>query len=217
MKILKLKTSHPIVLFAAIALTALSIVGSIAIADLIPASATQTTASDEDRQQQEPTVSSDRSADDSAYVDNTWIAKVDYAQKSFNSAVKPKLTECFNCGVVVGIESIPGDNAKTTAITDTTNSALKPQSGDLSEQQLDNYLDAHRKNARLIVLDESNSKAHGTSLSRRHGDSVYANETAYVVKVRMQNGHHLTVTLNTAPQQKIGDRVRIINERTITA
>lgn len=216
----KLKTSHPVVLFAAIALTVLSIVGSIAIADLIPAAVTQTTASDtsndQDRQQQ-PNIRSGGTTDDSAYVGNSWIAKVDFAQKSFSSAVKPKLTECFNCGVVVGIKTIPSDNAKTTAITDTTDSALKPHSGDLSEQQLDNYLDAHRKNARLIVLDESNSEAHNTGLRRRQSEDVYANETAYVVMVRMQNGHHLTVTLNTAPQQKIGDKVRIINERTITA
>ena len=211
MKILKLKTSHPIVLFAAIALTALSIVGSIAIADLIPASATQTTASDEDRQQQEPTVSSDRSADDNAYVGDTWIAKVDYAQKPFNSAVKPKLTECFNCGVVVGIETVPAN------IAETKDSALNAPSGDLSEQHLDNYLDAHRKNARLMVLDESNSETPGAGQSRRLSESVYANETAYIVKVRMRNGHHLNVTLNTAPQHKIGDKVRIINERTITA
>ena len=51
MKILKPKTSHPVVLFAAIALTAISIVGSIALAGLIPASGVQTTASDENRQQ----------------------------------------------------------------------------------------------------------------------------------------------------------------------
>jgi len=210
MKNFKLKTSHPVVLFTAIALTALSIVGSIAIADLIEGK--QTTASDQDRQQQkEPTVSSDGTADDRAHIGNTWIAKVDFAQSPFSSAVKPKLTECFNCGVVIGIETVPAN------ISDTTESALNTPSGDLSEQHLDNYLDAHRKNARLMVLDESNSEVTGTGLSRRQSDNVYANETAYIVKVRMRNGHHLTVTLDTAPQHKIGDKVRIINEKTITA
>jgi len=93
---------------------------------------------------------------------------------------------------------------------------LKSSSGDLSAQHLDNYLDAHRKNARLIVMGKSGT-ARNTELSRSNDDSVYANETIYIVKVRMRNGHHLAVTLNTAPQQKIGDKVRIINERTITA
>ncbi len=215
MKIIKLKTSHPIVLYVAIALTALSIIGSIAIARLVPASGTQITASEESSQQKdEPGVSSDRSADDSAYFSNRLFAKVEYAQKPFNSAVKPKLSNCFNCGVVVGIETIPGK------VTETADPELKPHSGDMSEQHLDSYLNAHRMNARLIVMDESSTKANikaSSDLSLSQDASVYTNVAAYIVKVRMRNGHHLTVTLNTPPQQKIGDRVRIINERTITA
>lgn len=212
MKNLKLKTSHPIVLSAAIVLTVLSIVGSIAIADLVPASDAQTKASDEKIHKSDPPVSSDRSTDDNAYVSTTRIAKVDYEQNTVSSVVKPKLTDCFNCGVVVGIETIPG---KLSA-RDTADTALKPHAGDLFNNHLDNYLDAHRKNARLIVLDESKAES-STSLSRNHDDSAYVNKAAYIIKVRMQNDRHLTVNLNTLPQQKIGDKVRIINERTITA
>jgi hypothetical protein len=211
MKNLKLKTSHSVVLFAAIALTALSIIGSIAITDRIPTVSVQTTASGEESQQKkDPAASTAGAVDDSAYIGNSWIAKVDYSQKSFSSVVKPKLTECFNCGVVVGIEAVPAN------IAETKGNGLKAPSGDLSEQHLDNYLDAHSRYARLMVLDESNSKAHGSGQSRHHGEDIYANEKAYIVKVRMQNGLLLTVTLNTAPSQKIGDKVRIINERTIT-
>jgi|GEM_PF-2095560 len=220
MKNLKLKTSHPIVLSAAIVLTVLSIVGSIAIADLVPASDAPIKASDEKVHKSNPPVSSDRSTDDNAYVSTTRIAKVDYEQNTVSSVVKPKLTDCFNCGVVVAIETIPG---KLSA-RDTADTALKPHAGDLFNNHLDNYLDAHRKNARLIVLDkskaesstEANTKA-STDLSRNHDGNAHAKEAAYIIKVRMQNGRHLTVNLNAPPQQKIGDKVRIINERTITA
>lgn len=212
MKNSRLKKTHPLVLIAAVILTVFSIIGSVALADLPPltdffANPSNARQSDGNRMQsqQEATVP-EKSGGNSSFLDGTLMARADYAneqytKEKFNSVVKPILTSCFNCGVIVAIETVNKDSAQSTTVADDEL---------LFEYQLDNYLDAHRKNARLIVLDED-----GKHLNT--DGEVESTLMTYVIKVRMQNGSQHVVTQDTAPAQNVGDKVRLITERTITA
>ncbi|PKO26151.1 MAG: hypothetical protein CVU35_00815 [Betaproteobacteria bacterium HGW-Betaproteobacteria-8] len=199
-------------LIAAVILTVFSIIGSVAFADLPPLTDFFTNSSNASQsggnrmQSQQESTTPEKSRENSSFLDRTLMASVDYAneqhsKEKFNSVVKPRLTSCFNCGVIVAIETVNGDSAQSTTVAD---DAL------LFEYQLDNYLDAHSKNARLIVLDED-----GKHLNTDDEDE--SNSMTYVIKVRMQNGSQHVVTQDTAPAQNVGDKVRLITERTITA
>lgn len=219
MKNIRLRKTHPLVLAVAVILTVFSIVGSVALADLPPLAyflakqpgnspSSSSHSSKNSTQSQQESVVPDKSRKNTSFLDNAVMAKVDYANKkfnskTFNSVVKPKLTSCFNCGVIVAIETVNNDSGRSTATADNES---------LFEHQLDNYLDAHRKNARLITLTEDRKH-----LNAANTGEVESNSTTYVIKVRMQNGSQHVVMQNTAPTQSVGAKVRLITERSITA
>lgn len=220
MKNIRLRKTHPLVLAVAVILTVFSIVGSVALADLPPLTyflakqsgnspSSKSHSGKNSTQSKQESVVPDKSRKNTSFLDNAVMAKVDYANnkklnsKAFNSVVKPKLTSCFNCGVIVAIETVNNDSDRSTATADNES---------LFEYQLDNYLDAHRKNARLITLTEG-----GKHLNAANTGEVESNSTTYVIKVRMQNGSQHVVMRNTAPTQRVGAKIRLITERTITA
>jgi len=134
--------------------------------------------------------------------------QVDFKSDTFSSVVKPKLTECFNCGVVVGIRTVA-----TAPSTDVRPEGFEDANKDkLAESLLSDYLNAHQKNARLLTTDTTFAD---TSLS----DVTIAGKQviAHVIDVRMHNGRYLKVRQNGLPQHSIGDMVRIINSNTIDA
>lgn len=207
MKNVRLRKTHPLVLIAAVILTVFSIIGSVALADMVPLTAFLANQSNESKMQsqqesQQESVAPEKFRKDFSFLDKTAMARVDCKFGKFNSVVKSKLSDCFNCGVIVAIETVSNDSGGSTTVADNVS---------LFEHQLDNYLDAHRKNARLIVLGEDGKYFNDD------GDELESNSTTYVIKVRMQNGSQYALTQNTAPAHNVGDKIRLITEKTITA
>src|SRR5690606_38433173 len=116
---------------------------------------------------------------------NGYVEKVECSQDTFKSAVKPKLWNCYNCGVVVAIESIDMHSIEMASTDD---------------QDLINYLEAHRENARIIALDDS-KKYQSNSLHQ----SQDQDDVTYLIKVRMQDGTQHVITQDEPPQHEVGD------------
>lgn len=208
MRKFKLKSYHPIVFYLAIMLTTLSIIGSIVISALLPTPVAQTTGMGEEPKSPAPVMHQGSSAHRPSQTTNMMPTQVDFKSDTFSSAVKPKLTECFNCGVVVGIITVA-----TAPSTDERPKGDEDANKDrLAENLLSDYLNAHQKNARLLTTDATLTD---TSLS----DATIAGKQviAHVIDVRMHNGRYLQVRQNGLPQHSIGDKVRIINGNTINA
>ncbi len=208
MRKFKLKSYHPIVFYLAIMLTTLSIIGSIIISALLPTPVAQATDMREKPKSPAPVMHPEPSVHQPSQSTNMTPTQVDFKSDTFRSVVKPKLTECFNCGVVVSIRTVA-----TAPSMDVLPEGFEDANKDkLAESLLSDYLNAHQKNARLLTTDTTFAD---TSLS----DVTIAGKQviAHVIDVRMHNGRYLKVRQNGLPQHSIGDRVRIINSNTIDA
>lgn len=195
MKNKRIKPTHTMVLIAAILLTAFSIVGSVTAAGLLPLTENEAAGSQGTTDNQKVKLPSGQHSN--ALPINGYVEKVEFSQDTFKSAVKPKLWNCYNCGVVVAIESIDMHSIEM-AFTD--------------DQDLINYLEAHRENARIIALDDSKKHQSNTPHPSQDQDDV-----TYLIKVRMQDGTQHVITQDEPPQHEVGDKVRLTVGKMITA
>ncbi len=198
-----LRTRHPMVLTAAGMLTVFSIIGSVAAANLIPLKDSGNASGNKHERQENAESNKIKNNDTSAKKES--LKKAEFTHDQFNSVVKPKLSSCFNCGVIIAIET---ENNSPIAL-DLTDG----QESSLLSQNIENYLDAHRENARIIALGNIDN---GYSASNK-GEKFTAKSTTYLIKVRMQDGSQHTITQDTQPEHNVGDTIRLINERTVTA
>lgn len=199
-----LRTRHPMVLTAAGMLTVFSIIGSVAAANLIPLKDSGNASGNKHERQENAESNKMKNNDSSAKKES--LKKAEFMHDQFNSVVKPKLSNCFNCGVIIAIET---ENNSPIAL-DLTDS----QESSLLSQNIENYLDAHRENARIIVLGKELADGYSTS---GMDEKFTAKSTTYLIKVRMQDGSQHTITQDTQPEHNVGDTIRLINERTVTA
>jgi hypothetical protein len=177
MRKLRLTRYHAVVLYLTILLTTISIIGGLMISGLLPFPLAQASGTPH-RQLAQVLPPASASQPD-----------------AFSSAVRPKLTECFNCGIVVDIRpaAMPPDG-----LSDGEADA------NWTDQMLSEYLNAHQKNARLLAAEDF---AH-------HADEQEI--TIHVIDIRMLNGNRLQLRQDGKPQHRIGDRVRIIDSNTIS-
>ncbi|MDZ4097462.1 MAG: hypothetical protein U1E13_02055 [Methylophilaceae bacterium] len=192
MKNKRIKPTHTMVLVAAILLTVFSIVGSVTAAGLLPLTGNEIS---EAANTANKKVEVPRGQHSKALPINRNVKKVEFSQDAFKSVVKPKLWSCYNCGVVVAIESI---NMRSDEMVSTDN------------QELLSYLEAHRQNARIIALDDLKENQSNT-MHQSHGDITY------LIKVRMQDGTQHVITQDEPPQHEVGDKVRLTVGKMITA
>lgn len=212
MKNKPLKPKHTTVLTIAILLTVFSIIGSVAAASLIPLT-DDAKPMGKDAQmpasQHRDNQVTNKQRDTFMHQSN--IKQVAHPREEFKSAIKPKLWDCYNCGVVVAIESVPSDAVEV-------------------ESELLSYLEAHRENARILPLaDEQaiesapNSEVGPDSAmySRDiYGEEIYTSDNdavTYLIKVRMQDGTQHVITQNSLPEHEVGDHVRLTVGKMITA
>lgn len=186
------------VLIAAILLTVFSIVGSVTAAGLLPLGENKIS---ENKNSETATnrvnekVEASKEQHSNALPINAYVKKVEFAQDNFNSAVKPKIWNCYNCGVIVAIESINMHSDEMVSA---------------DEQGLLSYLEAHREHARIIAL-EDNNKHQPSTMFESHSDITY------LIKVRMQDGTQHVITQDEPPQHEVGDKVRLTVGKMITA
>ena len=192
MKNKRIKTTHTMVLVAAILLTVFSIVGSVTAAGLLPLTENENSEAANTATEK---IVVPRKQHSNALAINSNVKKVEFSQDAFKSVVKPKLWSCYNCGVVVAIESI---NMHSDEVVFT------------EDYDLLNYLEAHRENARIIALDDSKKNQSNTMLETQ-------SDVTYLIKVRMQDGTQHVITQNEPPQHEVGDKVRLTVGKMITA
>lgn len=195
MKNKPLKPTHTIVLSTAILLTLFSIIGSVAVAGLIPLVNDVDILSKREISPPSKKSSPDKNEPHDVSSNKDEFKKIEFNGQSFKSLVKPKHLSCFNCGVVTAIESIHEDTDNLASLSD--------------EDGLLHYLEAHRENARIIALDENNDN-HIEQL--RHSEDQHI---TYLIKVLMQDGTQHVITQNTPPKHEIGDKVRLITGKVI--
>ncbi len=192
MKNKRIKPTHTMVLVAAILLTVFSIVGSVTAAGLLPLTENENSEAANTATEK---IEVPRKQHSNALAINSNVKKVEFSQDAFKSVVKPKLWSCYNCGVVVAIESI-NMHSDEVAFTE--------------DYDLLNYLEAHRENARIIALDDSKKNQSNTMLETQ-------SDATYLIKVRMQDGTQHVITQNEPPQHEVGDKVRLTVGKMITA
>jgi hypothetical protein len=191
------------VLTAAGMLTVFSIIGSVAAANLIPLRDSGNASGNKHERQENAVSNKMKNNDTSAKKES--LKKAEFTHDQFNSVVKPKLSSCFNCGVITAIET-KDNNLLALDLNDGKEGLLS--------QYIENYLDAHRENARIIVLGKELADGYSTS---GMDEKFTAKSTTYLIKVRMQDGSQHTITQDTQPEHNVGDTIRLINERTVTA
>lgn len=197
MKNKPLKPTHTIVLSIAILLTVFSIIGSVATAGLLPRVSDINSLVKKDNFQSAQESNPPKNEQHDATTNQDEFKKIEFNEQSFQSAVKPKLWSCFNCGVVTAIESISEDTEDLLSMS--------------NEDGLLNYLEAHRENARIIALDDGKEN-HTNPLHQSEGQDI-----TYLIKVRMQDGTQHVITQNTPPEHEVGDKVRLTVGKVVTA
>jgi len=197
MKNKPVKKTHTLVLSVAILLTTFSIIGSVAMADLFPLVNDIDSIVENKGVQSSLENNPSRNEQNDAITHPNEFKKIEFNAHSFQSAVKPNLWSCFNCGVITAIESIPEDTEDLVTMS--------------NEDGLLNYLEAHRENARIIALDET--KVNPDSSLRQSADQYIT----YLIKVRMQDGTQHVIKQDTPPEHEVGDKIRLNVGKVITA
>lgn len=196
MKNKPLKPTHTMVLSIAIILTVFSIIGSVATAGLIPLVDDIDSLVNKENAQSNQENNATKNDPHNANTHQGDFKKIEFSGEPFQSAVKPKLWSCFNCGVVTAIESISEDAEDLASMA--------------NEDGLLNYLEAHRENARIIVLDDTENNT----------DRLHQSENqhiSYLIKVRMQDGTQHVIKQDTPPEHAVGDKVRLTVGKVTTA
>lgn len=198
------KMGHPIVLIGAVILTIASIAGSVAFADFVPLEEMKdlnqmirSALNQDNRLVSEQSSGQNTPEQKKMSNENETAPSRDFKNIGFKSLVSPKLSNCFNCGEIIAIESMP-----YTAYRLNNAPNLMNQFGD--------YLDAHRDITRMVSPDE-----------RKHVVATHEMDkevkNTYLIKVRMHNGIEHTLTQSLPPQKDVGDTIQVITDKTIAA
>lgn len=190
------KPTHTMVLSIAIVLTVFSIIGSVAAAGLIPLADNIDSLVNKENTQSDQVNNAPKNDQQTTTTHQADFKKIEFRDQPFQSAIKPKLWSCFNCGVVTAIESMSEDTEDLAAIA--------------NEDGLLNYLEAHRENARIIALDDTENNTDRPDQSENQ-------HMTYLIKVRMQDGTQHVIKQDTPPEHEVGDKVRLTIGKVITA
>lgn len=201
-----LRKTHPMVLTAAVAVTIFSILGSAAITGLIPSAHSGRAESMQaipanDRQF---TVEPRKDENFKSSVTSKGEAKTAPSASSHVSAKdKPSLASkdakqpavCSTCGVIESIRLVEREG---------DGSGLGAVAGGVVGGVAGNQIGKGKGNTLMTILGIGGGAYAGHTIEKNMKSS-----TAYVVKVRMEDGTYRSVTQHSQPEYAVGDHVRV--------
>lgn len=187
-----LRKTHPMVLVAAAALTIFSLLGSAAITGLIPSAHSE-----------KQNVVQRLTDGTGAAIANGQATETSFVTKSpEKDIVKPNLKPtadksiaCLNCGKIVSIRAVEQEGEA---------SGLGAVAGGVAGGVIGNQLGKGNGNTLMTVLGVGGGAYAGHTIEKR-----MKTHTAYLIKVRMENGSYRTITQYSQPQHSVGDLVKL--------
>ena len=210
------RKTHPMVLIAATALTVFSILGSAMITGLIPSARSERvddgaklefndTNSPENSLEKTKSVEKTKAGEQDVQADkNTASGKISLDNKSDSvksgnvvSNATNEVVSCHDCGKIISIKHIT---------TDGEASGLGAVAGGVTGGVIGNQIGKGQGNVLMTILGVGGGAYAGHTIEKK----VNA-ETAYVIKVKMENGEYKTVRQHHEPTFAIGDAVKVKN------
>lgn len=199
------RKTHPMVLIAATALTVFSILGSAMITGLIP-SAHSERADDATKLELNNTDAADKtkSGEEVQADKNTVSGKLSQSDQTVNtksanvtSNATNAVASCQDCGKIISIKRVTTDGEAT---------GLGAVAGGVTGGVIGNQIGKGQGNVLMTVLGVGGGAYAGHTIEKK----INAN-TAYVIKVKMENGDYKTVRQHHEPAFAIGDAVKVKN------
>lgn len=203
-----LRKTHPMVLTAAAALTIFSIIGSAAITGLIPsahsgssqAETLQAVPANDAHGTTGPQQNDSLKSSASSKGETNPSAKV--AEKS-GAKDKPslatkdgrKVAACSICGVIESIRTVEQEG---------DGSGLGAVAGGVVGGVVGNQVGKGKGNTLMTIIGLGGGAYAGHEIEKNMKST-----TAYIVKVRMQDGTYRSVTLQSEPEYAVGDHVKV--------
>lgn len=194
-----LRKTHPMVLIAAVALTIFSLLGSAAITGLIPSAYSQkqdyvhdqTDNSNESIAKHPDTSNQSKSVPaNTSNMQNNGEADI-----SVHRQESEKAAACTNCGTILSIRAVErkGDASGLGAVA-----------GGVAGGVVGNQIGKGKGNVLMTLIGIGGGAYAGHTIEKNIKSS-----TAYLIKVRMENGSYRTITQYSEPQYAVGDKVQL--------
>lgn len=199
------RKTHPMVLIAATALTVFSILGSAMITGLIPSAHSEKT-DDATKLELNNTETPDKAklGEDTHVEKNTVSGKVSQSGQTANtnaanvtSNATNEVASCQDCGKIISIKRVTTDGEAT---------GLGAVAGGVTGGVIGNQIGKGQGNVLMTVLGVGGGAYAGHTIEKK----INA-DTAYVIKVKMDNGDYKTVRQHHEPAFAIGDAVKVKN------
>lgn len=179
------RKTHPLVLVAAGALTIFSLLGSAAITGLIPSAQ-----SERQDVMQSLTVGTAAIADDQATEKSATLQTQEKEiMKPNRELTADKSKACLNCGKIVSIRAVEQEGQA---------SGLGAAAGGIIDNQ------SGKGNTLMTVPGIG-----GGAYARHTIEQGIKTHTAYIIKVRMENGSYRMITQYTEPKHSVGEMVKL--------
>ncbi|HEY8085468.1 MAG TPA: glycine zipper 2TM domain-containing protein [Methylophilaceae bacterium] len=188
--------THPMVLIAAVAVTIFSIIGVAAITGWIPS------AHSERMDEIQNTTPDGQVATLAPRVANSLPATVAAgsnhpAPNNPSHAHDVKQVACNNCGVVESIRLVHHEGRS---------SGLGAVAGGITGGLVGNQIGRGKGNALMTIIGAGGGILAGNAIEKNMKST-----SAYVSKIRMQDGTYRSVTQTSQPKYAIGDRVKMVS------
>ncbi|MEO8419076.1 MAG: hypothetical protein ABI475_10160 [Methylophilaceae bacterium] len=177
-----IRKTHPLVLVAAGALTIFSLLGSAAITGLIPSAYSEKQDVGQSLQDGTGAAIAKRQATEKSATLKTQEKEI---MKPNRELTADKSKACLNCGKIVSIRAVEQESQA---------SGLEAVAGGNVDNQLG------QSNA-LMTVPGVNGGAYARHTIETH--------TAYIIKVRMDNGSYRMITQYSEPKHSVGDMVKL--------
>ncbi len=196
--------THPMVITAAAAVTLFSIVGSAAVAGLIPSAqsadaATAQPAPAVTPSQEKPSTEKPFKSVVSGQADESPATghATRHRPSAKSSDKVTKSAACKVCGVIESINTVEHDGE---------GSGLGAVAGGVVGGVAGNQMGKGKGNTLLTIIGLGGGAYAGHEIEKKMKSS-----TAYVVKVRMEDGSYRKVTQSQPPEYAVGDHVRVVS------
>ncbi len=198
------RKTHPMVLTAAVAVTIFSILGSAAITGLIPSAHSS-------RQEFTPMVTNSAGSGRSDHEETPFksaitetkphegkaAARAEHVPLKQAANSREAATTCKVCGVIESIRTVEREGDA---------SGLGAVAGGVAGGVLGNQIGKGNGNTLMTILGIGGGAYAGHTIEKNMKSS-----TAYVVKVRMEDGSYRSVTQPNQPDFTVGDHVRVVS------
>ena len=193
----QLRKTHPMVLVAAVALTIFSLLGSAAITGLLP------TVHSEDATPEAMAQAGSAAPSQATGIDQFYSKPrpADAAPQSGVAMAQPQV--CADCGRIVSIRAVQQEGEA---------SGLGAVAGGVAGGVIGNQIGKGRGNTLMTVLGVG-----GGALAGHEIEKNMKTRTAYVIRIKMQDGTIRKVTQYNEPQFAVGDHVRLERGQLVSA